>query len=129
MNQSYAAYKSQTGPLGTTNAQIFSQYACSVPVRKDGGTLFLAILIADLVFLQALWTVLKLVADTLVAKQDAMAMTCVGHGAGYGAIAMGPVGTAELESQQKLAGMESNRDSSMNDAEQGRTWNGYTPVR
>ncbi|KAK5949886.1 hypothetical protein OHC33_009071 [Knufia fluminis] len=94
MNQSYDAYKSLMGPLGTKNATIFSQYACSVPVRKDNGTLFLAVLIADLVFLQALWSILNWVAGGIVARQHKDAMACRTHAMGldgYGMVGMRPV--------------------------------------
>lgn len=43
MNQSYDAFRDLMGPLGTKSATIYLQYACSVPERKDGGTLFLAV--------------------------------------------------------------------------------------
>lgn len=91
MNQSYDAYKSLMGPLGTKKTTIFSQYACSIPVRKDGGTLFLSILIADLVFLQALWAILTLVAGAIVSKSDGYAMACQTHvrgGNDYGMVGM-----------------------------------------
>lgn len=128
MNESYVAYNKETGPLGTKNAQIFSQYACSVPIRKDGGTLFPAILVADLVFLQALWTLLKWVADAMVLRRDQMAMACPRHTNDYGAIAMAPVGYTGMESQQKLVGGEASREVSIHDTESG-IWNGYAPVR
>lgn len=79
MNQSYDAFKSQMGPLGTKPAEIYLQYACSVPDRKDTGTLILTILISDLVFLSALWGILKYVAVLLVARKDRLALACRGH--------------------------------------------------
>ncbi|KAK5113479.1 hypothetical protein LTR62_003348 [Meristemomyces frigidus] len=42
-------------PLGTTASVISSKYLCQVPQRKPGRTLFVSILVADVVFLQALW--------------------------------------------------------------------------
>lgn len=60
----YDTLKSETGPLGTTPSVISTKYLCQVPRRKAAGELFIAILLADLVFLQALWTIFKLVTDT-----------------------------------------------------------------
>ena len=48
---SYEALKDQTGPL---QAVVFTKYLCQVPRRKSTGTLLLSILVADLVFMQAL---------------------------------------------------------------------------
>ena len=62
--QDYDTLKSQTGPLGTTPAVILTKYLCQVPRRKAGGTLFVVILVADLVFLQALWKIFTLATDT-----------------------------------------------------------------
>ena len=102
MNQSYDTYKALMGPLGTNSTTIFSQYACSVPVRKDTGSLFLAVLVADLVFLSALWTLLNVVASTIVKRHDTEAMACRAHTRdAYGVIAMGPVGQAS-ESRKDL---------------------------
>ncbi|KAK5100264.1 hypothetical protein LTR70_001748 [Exophiala xenobiotica] len=102
MNQSYDAYKTFMGPLGTKNATIFSQYACSVPVRKSFGSLFLAVLVANLVFLSALWTLLNAVAGTIVKRHDREAMACRAHiRNAYGAVAMGPMGP-RFESRKHL---------------------------
>ena len=80
MNQSYEAYKSMMGPLGTKSTTVFSQYSCSVPIKKSTGSLFLAVLIADLVFLQVMWTLLNVVAGIIVAKRHPDAMACHPHG-------------------------------------------------
>lgn len=125
MNQSYAAYKSQTGPLETKNATIFSQYSCSVPVRKDIGTLFLAILIADLVFLQALWTILKLFADRIVARQEEMALSRKLHGIGEEGFPLDSMSRLGMDSQQKLV-PPAVIDVSMHDPRPIR--NGYSTV-
>lgn len=58
-NDSYEALKYQTGPLNASAAIISTKYLCQVPRRKSMGTLFVSILVADLVFLQVLWTILK----------------------------------------------------------------------
>ena len=57
---SYEALKDQTGPLNTSTAVISTKYLCQVPRRKSTGTLLLSILVADLVFMQALWKIFEL---------------------------------------------------------------------
>lgn len=59
-----------TGPLGTTPSVISLKYLCQVPQRKSAGNLFVAILVADLVFLQALWFLFKLGVDVLVQRRS-----------------------------------------------------------
>ena len=56
-NDSYDALKYQTGPLNNSVAVISTKYLCQVPRRKSTGTLFVSILVADLVFMQALWKI------------------------------------------------------------------------
>ncbi len=74
LNKSYDLFKQRMGSLGTNNATIFTQYLCSVLEQKSTGTMLLAMVIADLVFLQAAWKILKLVADTILQRQDPAAM-------------------------------------------------------
>lgn len=78
LNRSFDAFAGKMGQLYATNATIYSQYACSVPVRKSTGTMLVSVLIANLVFLQAAWRILCLVADGMVTKQDPTAMHCDG---------------------------------------------------
>lgn len=56
--------------------------------------MLLAILIADLVFLQAAWALLVLVSDQIVERKDPSAMYCPGcvKSGGYNAIALGALG-------------------------------------
>jgi hypothetical protein len=70
INESYDAFRSLTGPLGTKNATILTQYLCSVPKKKSTGTMLLAILIADLVFLQAAWKLYSCIAHGIVFRRD-----------------------------------------------------------
>jgi hypothetical protein len=49
--ESYATLGNTIGPLGTTPAIIAMQYLCQVPVHKTAGSMFIAILILDLVFI------------------------------------------------------------------------------
>jgi hypothetical protein len=60
----YNTIKSQSGPLGTTPAVISTKYLCQVPRQKAAGELFLAILLVDLFFLQAVFQIFKLVTET-----------------------------------------------------------------
>ena len=44
-----------TGPLGTTPSVFSTRYVCSIPHRKPAGSIFVSVLVADLVMLHALW--------------------------------------------------------------------------
>ncbi len=67
---SYEALKDQTGPLNTSTAVISTKYLCQVPRRKSTGTLFVSILVADLVFMQALWKIFNLCTVSWLAHKD-----------------------------------------------------------
>ncbi|KIY03723.1 uncharacterized protein Z520_00414 [Fonsecaea multimorphosa CBS 102226] len=69
-DDSYDALKDQTGPLGTSASVISTKYLCQVPKRKSAGTLVLSILVADLVFLQALWKVFTLCTDAWLTHKN-----------------------------------------------------------
>ena len=56
--KSYNDLKDSVGPLSITPSTIYAQYFCQIPELKSGGSLFIAVLVADLVFLQALWKIL-----------------------------------------------------------------------
>ncbi|EXJ73723.1 uncharacterized protein A1O5_03485 [Cladophialophora psammophila CBS 110553] len=73
-NDSYKALKDQTGPLGTSPAVISTKYLCQVPKRKSLGTLVVSILVADLVFLQALWKVFTLGTEAWLTHKDPRGM-------------------------------------------------------
>lgn len=79
------AYQSVVDALGhppdlntTTTSTIFAQYLCSIPKRKGGGALFFSVLLADLVFLQAAWTLLNLAATWWLERKDPTAHLCEG---------------------------------------------------
>jgi hypothetical protein len=78
MNQSYDAFKDQLGPLNATAATIFMQYACSVPQARSVGTMFLAVLLADLVFLQALWALFNLITAWFMRRRFSHSNVCEG---------------------------------------------------
>jgi hypothetical protein len=77
-NASYDAISPLMGKLGTTKTTIFVRYICSILEQKSTGTMLLAILIADLVFLQAAWKIFKWVAETILERRDPGAMVCDG---------------------------------------------------
>lgn len=78
INETYPLFKDVTGPLGTQPAFVFGQYACSVPVQKNIGTLLVAVLLADLVFLQAVWKLFNLIVGCFVTRADEHAAWCAG---------------------------------------------------
>ncbi|KAK8127035.1 uncharacterized protein PG998_002794 [Apiospora kogelbergensis] len=79
LNETWDAFKSDLGPLGTDSATIYKQYTCSILRKKSWGKIVLLVLVADLVFLQAAWKLLNLAAGFLVEQQaPATAMVCAG---------------------------------------------------
>jgi hypothetical protein len=76
--QEYDTLKATTGPLGMTPSVISTSYICQIPQLKSGGNLFLAVLIADLVFLQALWKIIVLATDWLLLRERPGANQCQG---------------------------------------------------
>ena len=56
-NDSYDALEYQTGAWNNSAAVIMTKYLGQVPKRKSTGTLFVFILVADLVLMQALWKI------------------------------------------------------------------------
>lgn len=92
INQTYARYSPQMGPLGSKPATLYSQYACSLPVQKSTGAMLIAILIADLVFLQAAWKLLTLTTEGMLNRKDPTAMFCQGCISGhYSAVNLQPI--------------------------------------
>ncbi|KAF4458104.1 hypothetical protein F53441_112 [Fusarium austroafricanum] len=80
LNETYAKFEDQMGPLEVKNATIVSQYLCSVPQSKSPGFMILAIVLANLVFLQASWTVLNLVAGGFLSNsQKTVCQGCSGE--------------------------------------------------
>ncbi|KAK8100243.1 hypothetical protein PG999_010617 [Apiospora kogelbergensis] len=52
-------------PLGAAPAFLSTNYICQVPQTKSPGILFISIFVADLVLLQAVWLVFRLIVDTV----------------------------------------------------------------
>lgn len=66
------------GPFGTTPSVIATTYIYQVPQLKSAGNLIVAIVVADLVLLQAVWKLYKLVAETIVTRRQPSANYCQG---------------------------------------------------
>ena len=75
---SYDDLASSLGPLGITPSTIYAQYFCQIPEIKAGGTLFVTILVADLVFVQALWQILKWTTSAWLERHDEQMNYCPG---------------------------------------------------
>jgi len=104
----------QFGTLEVTNSTIMQQYLCQIPKRRSTGALVVAILSANLVFLQTVWKCFNLVTTWFVVKKDKTAMFCEnavmdrvekGHrrdgGNGYRLVDMGSFGAASDRSLAK----------------------------
>jgi hypothetical protein len=68
----------QTGSLSITPSTIYQQYLCQVPQRKSLGSLIVAVVVADLVFLQTVWTILTFAATWYVESKYPTARYCEG---------------------------------------------------
>ncbi|KAF3810930.1 hypothetical protein GCG54_00003108 [Colletotrichum gloeosporioides] len=77
LKETYAKFRSKTGPLSCNNATIMAEYLCSVPQQKSPGVMFLAILLADLVFLQAAWKLFQLAAGSAATRGNPDAMISI----------------------------------------------------
>lgn len=75
---SYDLLESSTGRLGTTPSVISTTYTCQVPELKSAGNLIVAIVVADLVLLQVVWQLYKLLAETYLSRQQITANHCQG---------------------------------------------------
>lgn len=67
---SYNALKAQTGPLEISPSIISSKYLCQIPKRKPPGTLFVSILVADLVLIQAAWKLFSLCTSSWLTHEN-----------------------------------------------------------
>lgn len=76
--QSYNELKDVTGPLTITPSTIYAEYLCQVPQRKPMGPLIVAIVVADLVFLQALWNILTWITTAWTERNYREAKFCEG---------------------------------------------------
>ncbi|MCJ1318860.1 hypothetical protein MMC15_004192 [Xylographa vitiligo] len=76
--QDYDTLQASTGPLQITPSVINADYICQTPQLKSGGSLFLAVLVADLVFLQATWSIFTLTTGWLLLQKTPSANHCQG---------------------------------------------------
>jgi hypothetical protein len=75
---SYMDLKTSTGPLKITPSTINARYLCQIPRRKTAGNLFISILVADLVFLQALWQLYIFLIDFFLLRKIPNVHVCSG---------------------------------------------------
>ncbi|OQO02979.1 hypothetical protein B0A48_11262 [Cryoendolithus antarcticus] len=57
---------------------VYTQYLCSVPKRKSGMSLIFPVLIADIVFLQAVWKLFILITTWWLGRTDKQMNYCAG---------------------------------------------------
>ncbi|EUC34924.1 hypothetical protein COCCADRAFT_3779 [Bipolaris zeicola 26-R-13] len=67
-----------TGTLSVTPSVISAQYLCQVPRMRSPGSLLLAVLVADLIFLQTAWQLYKLICEHLLSRRYPDANSCHG---------------------------------------------------
>lgn len=81
MGPAFSPYDPQAdpgSPLNITPSTIYAEYFCQKPVRKPAGALIVAIFIADLVFLSALWRVLSWGTTAWVEQSHSQSNYCEG---------------------------------------------------
>ncbi|KAI1816853.1 hypothetical protein GGS20DRAFT_593728 [Poronia punctata] len=64
--------------LGARPSYLSTNYVCQVPRPKSAGVLVFSILIADLVLLQAIWTIFKFTVDTVAERRHPSRGCCRG---------------------------------------------------
>lgn len=86
--QSYDQMKQFMGPLVVHPSVISAQYICQVPRMRPAFNLTMALLTADLVFLQAAWTLYAVVSSWWLRRKHATADWCRGclESAGNGTV-------------------------------------------
>lgn len=70
--------KSNDGNLTVTPSMLYSQYTCQVPKLKSAGSLIIAILVADIVFLKLAWTILNWITVYVLQSRMPTANHCTG---------------------------------------------------
>jgi hypothetical protein len=75
-SDTYEASPENNARLGVRPSVLSTNYLCQVPRRKPWGSLIIAILVADLVLLRALWTVVTFVSTHFAKRRDPLANTC-----------------------------------------------------
>ncbi|RDW72819.1 hypothetical protein BP6252_06726 [Coleophoma cylindrospora] len=106
------SYVMQDGDHLQSSPAIFSaKYLCQVPRRKAMGSLIMSILLANLVLLQAYWTILSFLAGQFVENADDTAHHCVG------CIAQTLVPLKELPSERNQLGQNEPGTKPVSDCE------------
>lgn len=67
---SYGSSQPVTGKPTINSSSIFNTYLCQIPVQKVPASLIVSVLLANLVFLRALWSMVSLVSSHVAEKQD-----------------------------------------------------------
>ncbi|KAK5165572.1 uncharacterized protein LTR77_009101 [Saxophila tyrrhenica] len=67
-----------TGKLGLTRSVISTKYLCQVPRRRPWGDVFIAVLLADLVLLQAAWKLYTFAVDQAMTRVRVGSKWCEG---------------------------------------------------
>jgi hypothetical protein len=65
-------------PPMMSSSTISAQYLCQVHVQKPWGSLIVSVLVADLVFLQVLWTLLRFIVTWMAERKNEEAKYCLG---------------------------------------------------
>ncbi len=60
----YDDFTSWVGNLSTSPSVIRTKYLCQVPTKKSPGSIIISILVADIVFMQALWKLFNFIIST-----------------------------------------------------------------
>ena len=76
--QAFDQAKARAGPLSISPSTFNSQYICQVPRRRKAGPVLIAVLVADIVFLQALFNILTLTTTWFLARTDKQSNYCEG---------------------------------------------------
>lgn len=74
----YEKLRRSTGPIGVNPSTLAISYLCQIPKRKPPGDLFISVLVADLVFLQALWLVFTFGMGYWMKRKDETTDYCLG---------------------------------------------------
>lgn len=83
-----------TGRLGTRPSRLYLQYVCEVPRLKPINALIGSVVVADLVYMQALWVAYTWVLTWWTRRRDPRAMCCEGCAELKAATSAPPLGTS-----------------------------------
>ncbi|KAI1630192.1 hypothetical protein EDD37DRAFT_618822 [Exophiala viscosa] len=124
-DNSFDTLKSMTGSIGISNATLNAQYLCQIPQRKDTGSILVALIVADLVLLQAAWKVFTWITTFWLEKKDPEANFCSACAAKLGSPSVGADGGANRMANSyemfkgKLSGFRGSRYAKLPDTQVG----------